>query len=89
MRHDFVTAEPRDMLHTALVRLQGCESRTLPVVENGRLLGLLTAENLAETLMIQDALRTADGRHRAPPRPWTGVAGTPTFGGLREMPRRG
>jgi Zn-dependent protease len=89
MRHDFVTAEPRDMLHTALVRLQGCECRTLPVVENGRLLGLLTAENLAEVLMIQDALRTADSRHRAPPRSWTGVAGTPTFGGFREVPRRG
>jgi CBS domain-containing protein len=57
MQRDFVTAEPRDMLYTALVRLQECGCRTLPVVEDGRLVGIVTADNLAEVLMIQDTLR--------------------------------
>ena len=34
-------------------------ARTLPVVKDGRLLGLLTADHLAEVLMIQEALREA------------------------------
>jgi CBS domain-containing protein len=56
MRRDFVTAHPRDMLPTALARLEEDASRTLPVVENGRLLGLVTADNLAEVLMIRQSL---------------------------------
>jgi CBS domain-containing protein len=57
MQHNFVTAEPRDMLYTALARLQDCACRTLPVVERGRLVGLLTADNLSEVLMMQEAMR--------------------------------
>ncbi len=37
----------------------GRPRRTLPVVQDGRLLGLLTADNVAEVLMIQEALREA------------------------------
>ena len=47
------------MLQTAFSRLQEGHCRTLPVVKEGRLLGLLTADNLAEVLMIQEALREA------------------------------
>jgi Zn-dependent protease/CBS domain-containing protein len=57
MQCEFVTAHPCEMLQTAFNRLQQDAVRTLPVVEHGRLLGLLTADNLAEVLMIQDALR--------------------------------
>jgi Zn-dependent protease/predicted transcriptional regulator len=59
MQQDFVTADPREMLQTTFARLQDGHGRTLPVVKDGRLLGLLTAENLAEVLMIQEALREA------------------------------
>jgi Zn-dependent protease/CBS domain-containing protein len=60
MQREFVTADPREMLQTAFGRLQDGRCRTLPVVKDGRLLGLLTAENLAEVLMIQQALREAN-----------------------------
>jgi len=59
MQQDFVTADPREMLQTTFARLQEGHGRTLPVVKDGRLLGLLTADNLAEVLMIQQALREA------------------------------
>ena len=59
MRRDFITADPREMLQTAFARLQGCDCHTLPVVQNGRLLGLVTLDNLAEALMIQETLRRA------------------------------
>ncbi len=66
MRRDFVTVDPRDMLQTAFARLQDCDCHTLPVVRDGRLMGLVTADNLAEVLMIQEALRE---KRRTPPRP--------------------
>jgi Zn-dependent protease/predicted transcriptional regulator len=59
MQRDFATTDPREMLQTAFARLQDGHCRTLPVVEHGRLQGLLTADNLAEVLMIQEALREA------------------------------
>ena len=65
MRREFVTVDPRDMLHTALTKLQECECHTLPVVQNGRLVGLMTTDNLAEVLMIQQSLRQSPST--APP----------------------
>lgn len=59
MQRDFATTDSREMLQTAFARLQDGHCRTLPVVEEGRLQGLLTADNLAEVLMIQEALREA------------------------------
>jgi Zn-dependent protease/CBS domain-containing protein len=59
MQRDFVTVDPQDMLQTALARLQDCDCHTLPVVKDGRLLGLVTADNLAEVLMVQEALSEA------------------------------
>ncbi|MDB5310454.1 MAG: Peptidase [Gemmataceae bacterium] len=59
MQRDFVTVDPRDMLQTALAGLQDCDCHTLPVVESGRLVGLVTADNLTEVLMIQQARREA------------------------------
>jgi len=75
MRHDFVTADPLEMLQTAFARLQDGHSRTLPVVKDGRFPGLLTADNLAEVLMIQEALREARrpdmfGGSRTPRESW-------------------
>jgi Zn-dependent protease/CBS domain-containing protein len=66
MQRDIISVDPGDMLHNALARLEECECHTLPVVRNGRLMGLVTADNLAEVLMIQEALPKAQhprGRH--------------------------
>jgi predicted transcriptional regulator len=57
MKREFVTADPREMLPTAFARLQSGNLHTMPVVEAGQLLGLITADNLAEVLLIDAALR--------------------------------
>lgn len=64
MQRQFETVEPSEMLETAFARLQSCPCRTLPVVQFGRLVGLVTAENIGEFLMVQSALAR---RGRTPP----------------------
>jgi len=59
MQRDIETGGPRDMLEGVLGRLQRRRCHTLPVVQNGQLVGLLTADNLGELLMIEQALRKA------------------------------
>jgi Zn-dependent protease/predicted transcriptional regulator len=66
MRRDFIITSPRDMLEPAFARLQDGGCHTSPVVENGRLVGLLTTDNVTEVLMIQEAMRAA--RNRPPAR---------------------
>jgi CBS domain-containing protein len=62
MQREFVTTDPREMLQSVFARLQHCNCHTLPVVQDGRLLGLITSDNLAEVLLIQDSLGAT---HRA------------------------
>lgn len=62
MQREFETASPFDMAEGILARLQGSNCRSLPVVQNGRLVGLLTAENLGEFVMIQAALAGGSAR---------------------------
>lgn len=64
MQKDIALADSSDMLEGALQRLQESASRTLPVLRDQRLVGMLTAENLGEFLMIRSAL---NGRRRATP----------------------
>jgi Zn-dependent protease/predicted transcriptional regulator len=59
MQQEFITTHPREMLQSAFARLQDGHCRTLPVVQDDRLLGLLTADNVAEVLMIREAMRDA------------------------------
>ena len=56
MRRDIAVADASDMLEGALQRLQECACHTLPVLQDRKLVGLLTAENLGEFLMIRTAL---------------------------------
>ena len=77
MQRDFVTVDPRDMLHTALARLQDCNCHTLPVVHNGQLLGVVTAENLAKVFMIDEALGEARSQHRSVPAGGRNLSGVP------------
>jgi CBS domain-containing protein len=81
MQRDFVTADPREKLPTAFMKLQECNCHTLPVVHNGHLLGVLTADHLAEVLMINEALREAKDQHRAPPIAARGRDGVPLVQG--------
>lgn len=59
------------MLEVAFNRLQAAECHTMPVMQNGRLVGLLTTENLGEFLMIQGALGRTEARPLpAQPKSW-------------------
>ncbi len=64
MTRRFETADPGEMLDDALARLQGCECSSMPVVRYGRVLGIVTMENIGELMMVQDAIRAS--RRRTP-----------------------
>lgn len=57
MQRRFETAEPSEMAAPVFARLQQSEFRSLPVVQNSRIIGLVTPENVGEFLMVQSALR--------------------------------
>jgi CBS domain-containing protein len=59
MNRDVVVVAPQDMLDAALSQLGARQSSTAPVVENGRLVGLLTAEAVAKFLSLRAALQRA------------------------------
>jgi Zn-dependent protease/CBS domain-containing protein len=56
MHSAFDTATPDEDLEGAFKRLQLCQCRTLPVLEDGQLVGLLTRDNLTAFLSIQSVL---------------------------------
>jgi Zn-dependent protease len=72
MSAEFLAADPGEMLEGVFVRLQPSSVGTVPVLSGGRLVGLLTAENIGEFVMIQAAMH-ARGKHH-----WT--APPPTIG---------
>lgn len=56
MQREFATLEAAEMLETALLRLQSCECHTVPVMQRGSLVGLVTVDNLGEFIAIQAAI---------------------------------
>jgi Zn-dependent protease/CBS domain-containing protein len=64
MRRDITTVDPRMSLEQALVLIRECNCRCLPVEHEGRLVGLLTLDNVGEFLSIHSALRQADRKTR-------------------------
>ncbi|MGH7942241.1 MAG: site-2 protease family protein [Limisphaerales bacterium] len=52
----FVAAHPSEMAEAAFSRLKHSDCRSMPVLRDGKLLGMVTAENVGEFLMIQAAL---------------------------------
>jgi CBS domain-containing protein len=56
MQREFQIADSSDMLEAAMARLQACACRTLPVVHEGRLVGLVTMDNIGEFVLIHAAL---------------------------------
>ena len=57
MRADYATASPTEMLGSALTRMQQGERRVLMVVEDEKLVGLLTAGNIVELIALEAAGR--------------------------------
>ena len=57
IRRDLTGVDSYEMIEMALMRLQESGSKTLPVMHGGQLVGLITAENITEYLMIRSALK--------------------------------
>ena len=60
IRRDLPEVDSYDMIEMALMRLQETGAKTLPVTHGGRLVGIVTAENITEFLMIRSALKAAN-----------------------------
>jgi Zn-dependent protease/CBS domain-containing protein len=56
MDSDILVVAPQDILDTALTRLDARQLSTAPVVQDGRFVGLLTAEAVAEFIKFRAAL---------------------------------
>jgi Zn-dependent protease/predicted transcriptional regulator len=55
MHRTFAATTPDEMLSAALTRLQECRCRTLPVLRDGSLAGLLTMDRIGEFVTAQSA----------------------------------
>lgn len=66
MRRDFLTADRAELLENVFRRLAECECHTLPVLHEGRLIGLVTTGNLGEYFLIQAAIKKNDPKAMAP-----------------------
>lgn len=62
MDSDFDIARPEEQIGPVLERLRARGARTIPVVLDQRITGLLTLENIGEFLAIQSALRTGQAQ---------------------------
>lgn len=62
MRCDYRTANESEMLDNTFQRMRESECRTVPVLRDERLVGLVTLENVGEWMMIQSALRKGRAR---------------------------
>jgi Zn-dependent protease/CBS domain-containing protein len=56
MQTDFRAVEASEMMETVFDRMQSCACHTLPVVDRGRLVGLITMQNVGEFIAIESAL---------------------------------
>ena len=57
MHRDFQTADPAEMAEDVLLRLQSSKCPSMPVMQQGKVVGILTSENIGEFLMIHAALK--------------------------------
>jgi CBS domain-containing protein len=65
VRADCQSAEATEMLSRVFERLQGRECHALPVMQDGRLVGVIDMENLGEFIAIRSAIH----QHAASPSP--------------------
>ena len=66
MDQDFAVVDAAETLEDAFRKLQTCQCRTLPVVRNGQLEGLLTRDNIQAFLSIQNVLAQRHPEAQAP-----------------------
>lgn len=59
MRREFPIAWPHEALQSVFTRLHERDAATAPILDNGRLVGLITRENIAEYMMVHTALTQA------------------------------
>ncbi len=64
MRRDCAAVAEDDALHDALARMRSSKCSSVPVVRAGRLVGLLTLENVGEMMMVQSALPRSERLRR-------------------------
>jgi CBS-domain-containing membrane protein len=62
MRPDCRVVEAAEMLDSSFQKMREGECATLPVLREGRLVGIVTLENVGEWMMIQSALNKAKSR---------------------------
>ncbi len=63
MTKEYQSLDANEPLTNALARMQETDCQTAPVVENGRIVGMMTMENIGEFMMIRSALDEARSRH--------------------------
>jgi Zn-dependent protease/predicted transcriptional regulator len=56
MQREFQTADIDEPLETLLERLQSCACRMVPILQSGKLVGIVNLDNIHELLQIQAAL---------------------------------
>jgi CBS domain-containing protein len=59
MKKDLPEVDSYEMVENALMRIQESGVPALPVTHAGQLVGIVTAENITEYLMIRSALKRA------------------------------
>lgn len=57
LQREFITASPEEPLTALLERLPRVPCRTVPVMERGRVIGMVTLENFGELVSVRSALR--------------------------------
>ena len=66
IKRDISGAEAGEPLETAMMRMREHRQHALPVLQGGRLVGLLTLENVSDLMLVQNAMRarrTPGGAH--------------------------
>ena len=66
MRRDYRTIEASDPLEGVFMRITESQEYAIPVTQAGRLVGLLTSDNVAEFFMLHTALEQS--RQKKQPR---------------------
>jgi CBS domain-containing protein len=57
IRRDGEYAQAGEPLEDAIARMRGSGRSALPVLRGGRLVGLITLENIGDLLLVRDALK--------------------------------
>ncbi|REJ76652.1 MAG: site-2 protease family protein [Planctomycetota bacterium] len=63
MRTKFATAQPEEPLPAVIPRLQSGDCRSLPVLDRGRIVGIIDLENVGEFIALRSVLSTPASSH--------------------------